>query len=193
MSEKISCSTVVDCLCDLFEKQKLFSHEDIVALKKDFYTSSVLRFEDFLMHEGLIEKEDLLRVLGIFYQTEAVDTQGFVFDHHLMGMFPHEEMMRNMFIPYQRDPENDDILIVLAANPHDPDLLEIIGEHVSYDIISFVSLGRDIEDAIKDYYDEPLYEQEQDSINSDDECREQHPAEIMIGELKDEEDRQKNE
>ncbi len=190
-SEK-SCSTLVDCLCDIMLKQNIFKKEDIVALKKDFHENSIPIFEDFLLEEGLIEKEDLLKVLSIFYKTQAIDAQGYFFDHHLVKMFPKDEMLRNMFIPYQHDTENEDVLTVLAANPHNPDLLSIIGKYVSYDIIVFVSLARDIDNAIKEYIDKPLYEVEPDSIDAEDARREEHPVETMIYDLMADEETEDN-
>lgn len=191
-NQKKSCTSFVDCLGDILEKQKLFTQDDIVALKKDFHNSSIPIFEDFLIQEGLIEKEDLLRALGIFYQTEAVDAEGFFFDHHLVTMFPKDEMLRTMFIPYEHDGDNEDVLTVLAANPHNPELLSIIGKYVSYDIIVFVSLARDIIDAVQEYYDKPLYEVEPDVYDAQDARREEHPVETMIDELMEEEDRERN-
>ena len=190
--DKKSCTSFVDCLCDIFEKQKLFTKEDIVALKKDFHDGSIDGFEDFLMEQGLIEKEDLLRALGIYYQTEAIDAEGFFFDHHLVTMFPKDEMLRNMFIPYEHDGDNEDVLTVLAANPNNPDLLSIIGKYVSYDIIVFVSLAGDIVDSVEEYYDKPLYEVEPDEIDAEDARREEHPVETMIDELQADEDLEGN-
>ncbi len=187
-----SCSTLVDCLCDIMLQQKIFKAEDIAALKKDFHENSIPAFEDFLLESGLIEKEDLLKVLSIYYKTQAIDAEGFFFDHHLVTMFPKDELIRNMFIPYEHDGENEDVLTVLAANPHNPDLLSIIGKYVSYDIIVFVSLSRDIIDAVEEYYDKPLYEVEPDEVDADDARREQHPVETMIDELQADEDTEGN-
>lgn len=186
IEDKKSCTTLVDCLCDIFLKHGMFQKEDIDALKKDFLNSSIPAFEDFLIEEGLIEKEDLLKALGIFYQTQAIDVEGFFFDHHLVTMFPKDEMLRNMFIPYERDDSDagyGDILFVIAANPHNPDLPAIIGNYVSYDVSFFVGLARDIDDSIKEFFDKPLYEVEPDIIDAEDARREEHPVETMIYDL----------
>lgn len=181
-----SCTTFVDCLCDVFLKLNLFKQEDILEFKKDFLESSISVFENFLIEEGLIEKEDLLKALGIYYSTQAIDISGYFFDHHLVTMFPKDEMLRNMFIPYERSETEDgygDILFVIAANPHNPDLPEIIGKYVSYDVTFFVSLARDIDDAVKEFFDKPLYEVEPDDIDAEDARREEHPVETMIYDL----------
>lgn len=180
MNNNKSCATFVDCLSDVFMQQHMLKKEDIDALKKDFYDSEIAQFEDFLLEEGVLEKEDILKALAIFYQTQAIDAEGFLFDHHLVTMFPKDEMLRNMFIPYERD---GDIMFVLAANPHNPDLPKIIGNYVSYDVTFFVGLARDIDDAIKEFFDKPLYEVEPDVYDAEDARREEHPVETMIDEL----------
>ena len=55
-----TCSTLVDCLCDIMLQLKVLKQDDIAALKKDFHDNSIPVFEDFLLEEGLVEKEDLL-------------------------------------------------------------------------------------------------------------------------------------
>jgi hypothetical protein len=178
-----SCSTFVDCLCDIMLQKDMLKKDDIISLKKDFHESSIPLFEDFLMQEGLIEKEDLLQALSIFYKTQAVDVTGFFFDHHLVTMFPKDEMLRNMFIPYEHDIENDDVLTIVAANPHNADLAAIVGKYVSYDVIFFVGIANDIDDAIKEYFDKPLYEVEPDIIDAEEARREEHPVDTMIYDL----------
>jgi len=180
MKSEKSCISFVDCLCDILEKQNMLKKDDIESLKQEFLKSSVPGFEDFLIEEGLIEKEDLLKALAIFYTTQAIDVQGFFFDHHLVTMFPKDEMLRNMFIPYERDGA---VLFVVAANPHNDDLPAIVGKYVSYDVVFFVGLARDIKDAIEEYFDKPLYEVEPDIIDAEDARREEHPVETMIDEL----------
>lgn len=186
---KKSCTSFVDCLCDIFLQLKIFKRDDIEALKKDFYDGSIAGFEYFLMEQGLTDKEDLLRALGVFYQTQAIDVVGYFFDNHLITMFPKDEMLRNMFIPYQRD---GSILFVIAANPRNPDLPAIIGKYVSYDVTFFVGLAYDIDNAVKEFFDKPLYEVEPDIIDAEDARREEHPVETMIDELQADEDREGN-
>lgn len=192
LNDKKSCTSFVDCLCNIFLEKKFFNQDDIKSLKKDFNEGSISVFEDFLIDEGLLEKEDLLKSLSIYYQTEAVDAEGYLFNHHLLKMFPKDEMLRNMFIPYEHDGENEDVLIILAANPNNPDLLSIIGKYVSYDIIVFVGIAKDIIGAVEEYSDKPLYEVEPDIYNAEDARREEHPVETMIDELMADEDTEGN-
>lgn len=154
-------TTIVDALCALFQKHHLFKPQEITVMKKKFQEVSEGAFEDFLLEEGLIEKENLLPILEEFYKVPALDVEGIFFEHHLLSMFPKDAMLRNMFIPYQRD---GDVLIVVAAHPSNGALPEIIGQFVSYDVTFMVGLTRDIKDAIEDFIDVPITQQEQDFI-----------------------------
>jgi hypothetical protein len=62
-------------------------------------------------------------------------------------------MLRNSFIPYEHDGE---VMIVVVADPENEQLLEIIGRNVSYDISFMVGIADDINDMIKEYYDDSL-------------------------------------
>lgn len=149
----------VDALCVILEKQGALKHQDAQELKKRFKERSESRFEYFLIDEGIVTKEAALKALEELYKVPSVDVVGVFFDHHLVRMFPKDVMLRNGFIPYQRD---GDVLIVIARDPDNATLSSIIGEYVSYDVTFFVGLSRDIDDMIKEFYDKPLFEQELD-------------------------------
>ena len=153
-------------LCEIFAEKGLFNREDIEALKRDFRQSSNNAFEDFLIVEGLIPKDDLLEVLSEYYSVPSIDIVGVFFDQHLVTMFPKGVMLRNTFIPYRRD---GDILFFVTNNPRNVDLEAIIGEYVSYDVEYMVGLPRDIHDMVKDFYDDPITQAELDEELSIDE------------------------
>src|SRR5207244_235001 len=85
--------------------------------------------------EGIIEQEELLEALSEYYQVPSFDVIGYFFETHLLRMFPKDMLLRNEIIPMQVD---ENMLIVVAANPNNPDLLFEIGENVSYDILFHV-------------------------------------------------------
>jgi hypothetical protein len=62
-------------------------------------------------------------------------------------------MLQNSFIPLEDD---ENIMVVVASDPADSNLLVEIGKYVSYDIQFRVGLHHDILDAIKEFYDESL-------------------------------------
>jgi len=51
-----------------------------------------------------------------------------------------------------------DVLAVVAGDPEDPDLVELIGKHVSYDVELYVGFFRDIQDEIEEFYDRSVAE-----------------------------------
>ncbi len=145
----------IDEFCEILQRLHALKDRDVSALKKDFANRSDLTFEEFLIDEGIISRKDLLEALGEYYHMPAVDVMGLFFDHHLVVMFPKDVLLRNNFIPYMRD---GDVLSVIAGNPEDPNLAEIIGKYVSYDVAIFAGFFRDIQEEIEDFYDLPVSE-----------------------------------
>lgn len=124
--------------------------EDAIELLKRYDESDVDQFDEFLMSEGIIEHEELLQALSQYYQVPSFDVVGYFFETHLLRMFDKGMLLRNEIIPMQVD---ENMMIVVAANPDNSELLFEIGENVSYDIRFYVGIARDICDAVKEYYD----------------------------------------
>lgn len=143
----------VDGLCASFERHQLLKPEEIKELKRLYKDRSDIAFEYFVLDQGTITKEDMLRALEEYYKVPAIDVLGLEFDHHLVTMFPKDEMLRNGFVPYDREGE---VMEVIARDPSDDKLLEIIGHYVSYDIRFMVGLARDIIDVVEEYDDASL-------------------------------------
>ncbi len=120
------------------------------ALQRSFKNSEKENFDDFLLEEGLIEEAPLLRALAEYYQVPSVDVTGYFFDRQLLRNFPKDFLLRNRIIPLEME---DDELTVVASQPDNPDLLSTMGAYTSEDIQFRVGLGRDISDAIREFYD----------------------------------------
>ena len=142
-------------LTTILVKNKIFSQEEADSLQKAFKESSKPSFDYFLLEEGLIQKEDLLKALSEHYQVPYFDASGFFFQTFLLKKFPKDFLLRNGIIPIQQD---GNMLMMLASSPENPELLPKIGEHVSYDIRFRVGLMRDIIDAIQTYYEPSVTE-----------------------------------
>jgi hypothetical protein len=149
----------VDMLCNILEKDGAIKHGESQVIKKKYTIRSETRFEHFLLDQGLVSKEQLLNALAKLFQVPSIDVMGIFFDHHLVRMFPKDVMRRDGFIPYMRD---GDVLIVVARDPSNTALAQVIGDFVSYDVTFCVGIARDIDDTIQEYYDKPLFEQELD-------------------------------
>lgn len=157
-------------LCDL----EVVSRDDKEELQREFERSEIVRFEDYLIDEEIVEKEDLLRALQQYYKVTAVDVLGEMFDHNLLTMFPQDVLVRNCAIPYRQD---DDILVMIVANPNDENLDAVLGEFVSYDFEYFVGIPRHIEMMIKDFYQKEMYKEDFEDI-IDEEAREREVVHI---------------
>jgi hypothetical protein len=118
-----------------------------------FKDSEKATFTDFLLEDAFAERRDILEALSEYYKVPWFDTQGYFFDHALLQQFPKDFLLRSNIIPIEVD---EDMLVLVASEPDNQDLSEFIGSYVSYDVRFEVGLARDIQDAVKEFYDEPV-------------------------------------
>lgn len=142
-------------LVEILNRKGLLRKKEADAVVNDFQKHEASYVEDFLIEEGIVEKEALLMALQEYFKVTAVDVLGAVFDHNLVRMFPKDVLLRNCCIPYQRE---DNMLFVITNDPSDDEKESILREFVSYDIEFFVGLPSDIDMMIKDFYQDPLYD-----------------------------------
>ncbi|MBT3455551.1 hypothetical protein HN446_00640 [bacterium] len=134
----------------LLTKNNLISLEESFQLQESFSHRAKESFDDFLLSEGIIAKDDLLKVLSQHYDVPSFDCRGYFFKKDLLHVFPKDFLIRNVVVPVERD---ENILIMVANDPSDQELLAKIGEHVSYDIQFRVGIYQGILDSIREYYD----------------------------------------
>lgn len=146
-------------LSRILVKQEAISAEESKAIQKVFYDSKKEQFNEFLLDKGLVEEDDLLEALAIYYEVPAVDVVGLFFDTFLLRKFPKGFLLRNGIIPLEVD---ENIMVIVASEPNDSELLDKIGKHVSYNIRFYVGLRRDICDTAKEFYDKAYTEESQD-------------------------------
>lgn len=151
---------LIEGLCKILVSQELITRKQATDWIAAFAQGRVEAVTDVLLEEGLIEKSALLNALSIYYQVPWFDVDGYFFDHALVHRFPKGVLLRNAIIPMLVDDEN--ILIMIAAEPDNQELLPIIGRYVSYDIRFLLGIARDIDDAVKEFYDEALTQVTQD-------------------------------
>lgn len=140
-------------LSDILVKHKIISEAEGRSIQRTFKNADRDNFDDFLLEEGLVEEAPLLTALSEYYQVPAVDVTGYFFDTELLRNFPKDFLLRNGIVPLEME---NDVLIVVASNPDNPDLLSGMGAYTSEDIQFRVGLARDISDAVKEYYDKSL-------------------------------------
>lgn len=158
---------------------KFIAPEDAVKLMLTYDESDVDQFDEFLLSEGIVEQEELLQALSQYYQVPAFDVVGYFFETHLLRMFDKDMLLRNEIIPMQVD---ENMMIMVAANPNNSELLFEIGENVSYDIRFYVGVARDICDAVKEYYDKANTE----DVEEDEDSRQEHLLRVEFEAMEDE-------
>lgn len=134
-------------------KNKVVSGQEAENLQKMFSESSHDWFVEFLLEEGLVNKEEILKALSSYYQVPSFDVEGYFFDHLLVRDFPKGFLLRHNIIPVEID---QNILMIVASDPSNEDLLTALRQYTSEDIQFYVGIARDIEDAVKEYYDKSL-------------------------------------
>jgi len=142
--------TFAQDLSDILERNKVLTSDESAAMKKAFEESEKAQFDDFLLEEGLVQEEELLKALGQYYQVPAFDVVGYFFNHNLITKFPKGFLLREAVVPVEVE---ENILSVVASEPDKDGLESMIREYVSYDIVFMVGLRRDICDAVKEFYD----------------------------------------
>ncbi len=163
----------VDELTNILLKTRALDPERAKGLAEAFENSSHERFDDFLLEEGLVDKAGLLEALSLLYKVPYMDVDGYFFDTFLLQKFPKDFLVRNAIIPYEQD---ENMLLVVAADPSDQELLDKIGAHVSYDIRFNVGIQTDIINMIRMYYDKSLTE----PVNEDQELRIQELDDLPV-------------
>ncbi len=137
-------------LTKILHKQNVIPKDEADALAKAFKGSGKPYFDDFLLDEGIIDKDELLLALAEFYQLPAFDVMDYFFKHSLLQMFTKNFLFNRAVIPIEID---ENMLIMVASNPNDPELLPMIGTYVSYDIRFNIGIRQDIMDCVQEFYD----------------------------------------
>lgn len=151
--------TFVKRLVEQLIKNEAMSQKEAESLSTMFHDRTKARVDYFLLDEGVVERDDLLEALAGVYQVPSFDAKGYLFDHNLLKQFPKDVLISNSVIPLQVD---EDILIMVASDPEDDDLIEAVSHYTSHDVEFNVGLQRDIIDAIEEYYEiDPISEGEE--------------------------------
>jgi hypothetical protein len=159
-------------LLEILIRMRVVTGEDALAIQQSFHDSDVDQFDDFLLSEGIVDEENLLQALSEYYQVPAFDVVGYFFERHYVRMFPKDMLLRNEIIPLEVD---ENMMVIVASKPDNPELLPEIGTHVSYDIQFYTGIGRDICDAVKEFYDKADTE---DDVDED-----RNEENILMGEF----------
>ncbi|HEV2916348.1 MAG TPA: hypothetical protein VGW78_01230 [Candidatus Babeliales bacterium] len=150
MQEK---KTLTQAITDILIRDGVVSSIMGDQLEQLFKDSDKDSFAEFLIDDGLADRRDVLDALSEYYQVPWFDTNGYFFNHMLLHEFPKDFLLRNNIIPIEVD---EDILVLAASDPGNSNLLPLIGSYASYDVRFEVGLARDIQDAIKEFYDEDV-------------------------------------
>lgn len=129
--------------------QGSITNQDADSIIKDFKSRSQESLVYFLVDEGLVQKNQILKALSRYYNLPSFDATGYLFDNDLVGSFPREFLTSNGIIPLSME---QSILTVVAAEPDQAGLASRIMEYMDANVEFVVGIKRDIWDAIQEFY-----------------------------------------
>lgn len=145
----------IEGLSAILTEKKLITPEDMITLHHAFKNRNDVTFEEFLLEESVVDREDLLLALSEYHKVPFFDTTGASFNHQFLRLIPKDVMLKHLMIPWKRD-KGSDTLSVVAADPSDPHILVVLGKYVTHEIAFMVGLPQAIRDAIREFYDESI-------------------------------------
>ncbi len=112
-------------------KNDIMKEEEAQSFVKEFKGRAKGNVVSFLLEEGLVEREEVLRVLASIYAVPSFDVSGHFFNHELLLLFPKDFLIKHNIIPLDID---EDIITVVMSNPEDEKAIEELGNYVNYNI-----------------------------------------------------------
>ncbi len=146
-------------LSAILVKKGSLTEKNAVEIQQAFEESPSDSYHAFLLDEGFVDREDLLAALSTYYNVPSFEAQGYFFDEILVRDFPKDVLLRHAVIPLKIE---SGILFLVAADPQEPDLAVVLGHYTNAEMVFFVGLRESICDAVKEFYDISLMEEEQD-------------------------------
>ncbi len=146
-------------ICEVLVRNKVITEQEAIDLQKDFQGRSKETFDEFLINEGFVTRDEILVALSEYYQVPAFNVVGYLFDHQLLVQFPQDFLLRHGALPLERD---ENILAIIVSNPNNPDLLPELSEYVADDIRFLVGLREDIIDAVMEFYEDSPFHVDED-------------------------------
>lgn len=146
-------SSFVSRFAQALVKNDTMKESEAESFVKEFKGRAKGNVVSFLLEEGLVEVDDVLRALASIYDVPSFDVRGHFFNHELLRLFPRDFLTKHSVIPLEID---EDILTVVISNPEDEKALEELGNYVNYNVSVYVGIQEHILEAITEYYDEDV-------------------------------------
>ncbi|MBI2353159.1 hypothetical protein HYV11_02865 [Candidatus Dependentiae bacterium] len=150
-------------------KNNVMQESEAESFIKEFRGRGKGNIVSFLLEEGLVEEEDVLRALASMYDVPSFDVRGHFFNHELLVLFQRDFLKKHVMIPLEID---EDILTVVMGNPEDEKTLEEISNYVNYNITVLVGIQEHILEAITEYYEEDVITVDVEELQKDKETDE---------------------
>lgn len=145
-------------------KNNVFKEPEAESFIQEFHDRAKGNVVSFMLEEGLVEVEDILKALASMYDCPSFDVRGYFFNHELLLLFPQDFLEEKKVIPVEVD---EDIMTVVMSNPEDEETIEMLGNYANYNVNIFVGIQEHIHEAIEEYYDEDVITAEAEEQDND--------------------------
>ena len=152
---------IIDGLMVILRGHGHIGLDEAIDIKGEFERSDTERFEDYLIEQEIVDREQLLQAMGQFYNVRPFDVMGAIFDPHLVTMFPQDFLILHCCIPYEKE---NDIMIIIAGDPTNENLDEALNQFVSYDFQYYVGIPGDIDMMINEFSQREVYQLDADDV-----------------------------
>jgi len=159
--------TAVQEFATILAQQKTLTEAQSLSLVDDFSDRSIDAIVDFLLEEGLADKEQVLQALSAFYKTPFLDVSGYLFEHNLVHDFPVDFLKSHCAIPMS---DENDIIVVITNNPNQEGLKEKVEQYTDSIVECWVGIQQDIFDAIEEFSVKAVTE---DTFEADDQLEDE--------------------
>ncbi|MCQ9209240.1 GspE/PulE family protein [Granulicatella seriolae] len=138
-------------LIDILENYSLITNEQRLEIEKALHSTSE-SVERYIVRQGYITDEKLLKILGYYYKTPYVSLAKFTIENEAVAKINEKIARRHTLIPISLTREYDPKLIVATADPKDYIALEDVKIASKMDVLPYVSFKEDILKYIDQFY-----------------------------------------
>ena len=151
-------------ICEVLVRNKVITEQEAADLLKDFKGRSKETFDEFLLNEGFVTRDEMLAALSEYYEVPPFNVVGFIFDHQILVNFPQDFLLRHGMIPLERD---ENMLAMVVSDPNNADLLPELSEYVPDEVRFYVGIKEDIINAIMEFYEDSPFNSDDDRPGSE--------------------------
>ena len=96
-------SSFVTRFAQALVKNKVMKEPEAESFIQEFHDRAKGNVVSFLLEEGIVEREDILKALASVFDVPSYDVRGHFFNHEILLLFPQEFLEEHSLIPLEID------------------------------------------------------------------------------------------